>query len=297
MAKPGEKLYVDSTKGDWTTVEDDDGDTGWILTNDLLVDEPAEHTSTHGSTIDADARLGVTFIQQAMKTANSTLTGANQVPDAYNINASAASLAIGGDILVPFGPKLSLGGELTYDYSKTVGGGIVYMSTDTGFSIHNINLRALAAYDFHRPSGMMLIGHLGFRYRAYLVDNYATMNPAKIPQETLKAPTIGAALAIPMLGAHYGLQFGLDAILFGSSIQQTAGLEDGASPSMMDYELNARFIYRWKPDMNIVGMYDLDYGSYNFGGPSSESTRGHTGTDVTRSDTIHMITVGLTKGF
>ena len=239
------------------------------------------------------------FIQQTIKLVGTMKTGADLVPDAYSINASAATIAIGGDILVPFSDKISLGGEFTYDGSKMVGGGVVYMSTDTGLTIHNVNLRGLAAYDFHRPSGMMLIGHLGFRYRAYLVDNYndPAKNPAKIPQETLKAPTIGAALAIPMLGASYGLQIGLDAILFGSSITQTAGLEDGATPTMMDYELNARFIYRWKPEMNIVGMYDLDHGSYDFGGPNPESTRGHTGTSVSRSDTLHMVTVGIEKGF
>ncbi len=141
-----------------------------------------------------------------------------------------------------------LGGRArtTYAGSKTVGGGIVYnMTQSTGFTIHDINLaRGLAAYDFQRPSGMMLIGHLGLRYRAYLVDGYQQRdhaNPAKIPQETLAAPTIGAALAIPMLGAKVRpANLGFDAILFGSSVSQTAGLEDGATPSMKDIELNAR---------------------------------------------------------
>jgi hypothetical protein len=202
-------------------------------------------------------------------------------------------------VLVPFGPKVSLGGEFTYDGSKTVGGGIVYMASNTGFTIHDVNLRGLAAYDLQRPSGMTLIGHLGLRYRAYLVDDYGdpTKNTAKIPQETLTAPTLGVALAMPTLGANYGLQVGLDAILFGSSISQTAGLEDGATPSMTDFELSARFVYHWKPTMDVVAMYDFDYGSYDFGGPNMESTRGHTGTDVTRTDIINTVTVGLAKGF
>ena len=298
VAKPNEKLYIDSSKGEWTTVENDDGDTGWVMTSDLLVDGPSTGAS-HGKAIDLAARLGVTFIQQGMRSVGSKLTGADLVPDAYNINASAATIAIGGDLLYPMGPKLLLGAELAYTGSKTVGGGIVYMSQSTGFTIHDINARGLAAYDFQRPSGMMLIGHLGLRYRAYLVDGYnsATTNPAKIPQETLAAPTIGAALDMPMLGAKYGLRLGFDTILFGSSVSQTAGLEDGATPTMKDIELNARLTYRWRRDYNIVGAYDLDYGSYDFGAPNPQSTRGHTGTDTTRTDILHMVTVGLAMGF
>jgi len=299
VAKPGDKLYIDQTKGDWTRIENDDGDSGWVLSSDLLVDGPSEGGAPHKMAIDAAAQLGVTFIQQGMRSVGSTLTGTDLVPDAYNINASAATIAIGGELLVPMGPKLSIGGELAYNGSKTVGGGIVYKMTSTGFTIHDVNLRALAAYDLHRPSGMQLIGHLGLRYRAYLVDGYqsAMTNPARIPQETLTAPTIGAALDMPKLGDKYGLRVGIDAILFGASISQTAGLEDGLTPSMKDFEANARFTYRWKPTMDIVAMYDLDYGSYDFGGMNTQSTRGHTGTDTTRTDILHMVSFGIAMGF
>jgi hypothetical protein len=221
------------------------------------------------------------------------------VPDAYNIGASAGTIAIGAGLLVPYGNKAYFGGEATYTGSKTVGGGIYYMSVKTGFTIHDINLRALAAYDFHRPSGLMLVGHLGFRYRAYLVDDYNVPadNPAKIPQEILKAPTLGAALAMPTLTDKIGLQFALDTILAGSSITQTVGLEDGATPSMKDFELSAHLVYRWKKEMNLELAYDLDYGSYDFGIPPPQSTRGHTGMDVTRTDILHMVTFGIIKGF
>ncbi|HEY1812645.1 MAG TPA: SH3 domain-containing protein [Kofleriaceae bacterium] len=299
VAKPGDKLYIDSTKGDWTTVENDDGDTGWILSSDLLVDSTETAGPAHSTIIDANARAGVSFIQQTMKTTGSSLSGTDQVPDAYSINASAATIAIGADLLYPMSKKLYLGGEATYAGSKTVGGGIVYNMIDTGFTIHDINIRALAAYDLQRPSGMMLIGHLGLRYRAYLVNGYGSVatNPAKIPQETLEAPTIGAALAMPNLGANYGLQFGLDMILFGSSISQTKGYEDGATPSMKDVEANARFVYRLSPSFDFLATYDLDLGFYNFGAPPADSMRGHTGMDVTRNDLVHQVTVGVVKGF
>lgn len=297
-ANPDESLYYSDSKGDWTMIENDDGDAGWALSSSVEVDGgggPDDRVRT----IALDANLGMTLISQAMHTAGSTLTGANQVPDSYTIKASAATIAIGAGILVPAGHHWYLGGQGTYAGSKTVGGGIVYMSSDTGFTIHDINLRALAAYDFHRASGILLMAHLGFRYRAYLVDDYAdaAKNTAKVPQETLKAPTLGVALAIPLLTPKLGLEVALDTILFGSSIAQTQGYEDGASPSMTDYELSAHIVYRWRPDFFFAGAYDFDYGSYNFGGPASESIRGHTGTDVTRTDMLHMLTVGVIKGF
>src|SRR5512146_1659506 len=104
---------------------------------------------------------------------------------------------------------------------------------------------------------MMLPARLGFRYRGYLVDNYndATKNPAKIPQETLKAPTLGVALVLPKLTDKVGLSFGLDAILFGASISQTAGLEDGASPGMTGARVQVGFVYRWRKDMDLQGSY------------------------------------------
>jgi hypothetical protein len=301
VAKPGDKLYVDSTKGDWTTVENDDGDAGWILSSDLLVDD---NSSGGGAgrklTINTAGGLGATLIQQGMRTAGSTLSGASEVPDKYNISASAATLSIGGDLYYPVGKKLFIGGELTYDGSKTVGGGIVYMGVDTGFTIHDINLRAVGAYDFQRPSGMMLLAHLGFRYRAYLVDNYSSVaeNPAKIPQEILKAPTIGATLALPNLGPSYGLAFGFDAILFGSSIQQTAGYEDGSTPSVIDLELSGQFLYRLKQDLNLLATFRFEYGDYSFGTPPADSMRGHTPTgNVSRTDNLDTLTVGVAYAF
>ncbi|HEY1549309.1 MAG TPA: hypothetical protein VGG28_15895, partial [Kofleriaceae bacterium] len=174
------------------------------------------------------------------------------------------------------------------------------MGTDTGFTIHDVNVRAVGAYDFQRPSGMMLLAHLGLRYRAYLVNNYATVaqNPAKIPQERLEAPTIGATLALPTLGTAYGLAFGFDAILFGSSIVQTAGYEDGATPSVIDLSLSGQFLYRLKKDLNLLATFKFEYGDYSFGTPPADSTRGHTPTgDVSRTDTLDTLTVGIAYGF
>ncbi len=44
-------------------------------------------------------------------------------------------------------------------------------------------------------------------------------------------------------------------------------------------------------------MYDLNYGSYDFGKPLTTSMRGHTGTDVTRTDIFHTLTFGVAQAF
>ncbi|HEY6032771.1 MAG TPA: SH3 domain-containing protein [Kofleriaceae bacterium] len=302
-AKPSDVLYPGETKGKWTKVETDEGDEGWIL-SDALEIEGGGGGAGHGRTIALDVGVGIAFIQQGMRTAGSTKApGTDQVPDAYNIGTSAASLSLGGSYYTGLGKKYLIGVDAGLNYSKTVGGGVTYMKTVTGLTIADYTLRAAIGYPTARPSGLTLFARLGFRYRNYSVNDYnsATGNPAKIPQENLKAPTLGFAFAMPKLTPKLGLLVSLDAILFGASISQTAGLEDGATPSMTGVNLAAGLVYAWKPTMNLVFAYDLDYGGYDFGAPNTGSammsTRGHTGTDVTRTDIMHAVTVTLAKGF
>ncbi|MEO6774375.1 MAG: hypothetical protein ABI467_15370 [Kofleriaceae bacterium] len=296
-ARPSDVLYPSETKGKWTKVETDEGDEGWILSDAL---EGA--SVSHGRTIALEVGLGIAFIQQGMRTAGTTkAAGTDQVPDQYNIGTSAAALSLGGSYYTGLGSKYLIGIDAGLDYAKTLGGGVTYMKTVTGLSITDFTLRAAIGYPTSRPSGLTLFGRLGFRYRNYSVSNYssATANPAKIPQENLKAPTLGLGVALPKLTAKLGLQVTLDTILFGSSITQTAGLEDGATPNMTGVNLAAGLVYAWRPGMNLVFAYDLDYGGYDFGAPNTGaaamSTRGHTGTDVTRTDLMHLVSVTLAK--
>jgi hypothetical protein len=300
-AKPADVLYPTDTKGKWTMVETDEGDAGWVLTSALDMDDGGGGGGPHKRIIDLNARAGVTFIQQGMRTAGSTITGMDQVPDAYNIGTSAATISLGARLLFPFQKKYMLGGEATYDASKTLLGGVSYKATTSALTVSDLNVRAEFAYPTARKSGMMILGRLGFRYRGYLVSDYQdpAKNPAKIPQETLKAPTIGGALVIPMLTDKVGLQLGLDAILFGASITQTAGLEDGATPHVTAAHVNVGLVYRFKKEYNLCGAYDLDYAAYDFGAPNTgaamQSTRGHTGTDVSRTDILHTVSFGVQK--
>ena len=112
----------------------------------------------------------------------------------------------------------------------------------------------------------------------------------------MKGPTLGAALAIPQLTDKIGLRFTLDTMLFGASITQTKGLEDGASPSITAIVLGTGVLYRMKA-FDLQAAYDLNYMGIDFGAPLAASTRVHMGTNVKRTDIFHQITFGIAKGF
>ncbi len=298
--RPTDTLFPGKTEGAWTFVENADGDGGWIQT-DLL--EMGESGGTSGKrVIDVRARAGIMIIQQGMRTAGSNLV---DVPDNYNIGTSSVTIALGGGIMIPKG-KYLFGGEMTYEYSKTLGGGVFYdkdkggpePGVNIGIVVHNVNVRGMAGIDLKKKSGMALFGRLGYRYQGFLVNDVANMaaNPAQLPSEVVKGPTLGAAFAIPKLTTKIGLRFSLDTMLFGASITQTRGLEDGASPSVTAIVLGTGLVYRMKA-FDLQAAYDLNYMGVDFGAPLASSTRVHMGTNVKRTDIFHQITFGVAKGF
>lgn len=305
-ARPTDVLYVVETKGKWTAVENEEGDFGWIET-EFLEMEGGDGGPARKRRVDVAARLGTMIIQQAMRTAGSTNL---KVPDNYNIGTSSATVSLGGTFTMPFKAKYILGAELTYDFSKTVGGGITYDPPDVegmeptppvtvGVTVHNINIRGMAGYDFKKKSGMAVFGRLGYRYQSFLIPNYAdpVKNPARIPQDVVKGPTVGAAFAMPALTQKIGLKVALDTILFGGSIKQTAGLEDGSAPTLKAVTFGAGMTYKIHKMFDLAVNYDLRYMGIDFGPPLMTSMRGHMGNNVKRTDIFHMVTVGVTKPF
>ncbi len=300
VVRPTDTMFPGETKGSWTFIENAEGDGGWIQ-SDMLEFDGAGGSGKRA--IDVHARAGLNVIQQGMRTAGSDVL---TVPDNYNIKTRAFTIAVGGGILIPKG-KWLVGGEATYEYSKALSGGIGYdpdgdgpMATKyIGLTVSNVNVRATAGIDFKKKSGMALLGRLGYRYQGYLisdVDKVTTTNLAKIPSEVVKGPTIGAALKIPTLTKRIGLQFALDTMLFGASVRQTVGLEDGASPSVTGVVLGAGLTYQLG-NFDLQATYDLNYMGMNFGTPPASSMRGHMGMTVKRTDIFHLITVGIAKGF
>jgi Bacterial SH3 domain len=295
-AGPKTALYVVEEKGKWTFVENDEGDAGYVLTSKLDVDQPAGGGGPRTRMIDVRGRLGVTLVRQSVATPGGPIS----VPDNYSASSSSFTIALGGSVVFPFSKRFWVGGELAYDFDKAIPG-ISYMNQTTSFSYHVLNLRAVGGYDLQKKNGMTVFARLGFHYDSFQVSDVGdyTKNTAKLPNQIIQAPTIGAALAIPLLTKEIGLVVSLDVIAFGASVQQTKNLEDGTGPSAKALFVGGRMTYRWKPKMDLQATYDLTYTSLSFSGmPPALSERGHMGTTTSSgSDFNNALAVGIAYAF
>ena len=293
-AKPDQKLFVEDKKGKWTEVSLEEGDVGWVLTSQLDMDDTGGGGGIGKRLIDLRARVGLTIVNQGIRSVGSTGT----VPDNYNVGSAAAVLALGGQYLMPYKTSYVLGGEIAYQYAKA-SPGVAFMGSNIGFSVHDLDVRAMAGYDLHKSNGMTVFGRLGYRYQGFLVSNVLdfTKNTARIPSEVDKGPAIGVALWIPRITPKIGIRASLDAIFYG--VNQTQNLEDGSSPSATGLNLGGAFTYHWKSNMDLQATYDLNYASVSFGAPTASSMRGHaaTVTSVSRTDIFHTIAFGITRAF
>jgi len=308
-ATPSTTLYLTGNKkGKYTEVETDEGDLGYVLTSSLQGggessgggirkggggggddddDGGLAGGARRGREIDTRARLGVTFVSQTMS------------PGGGHVGTSAATLAIGGGVTMPYQKKFIVGGELTYDYAKAIPGVKNPMGGGTtSIGLHNLRLRALGGYDMKKPNGMALFGRLGFHYQSYQVGNVGdlTKNTGKLPSEIIKAPALGFGIEIPRLTKKIGVHGSLDAVLF-SSVSQTKRLEDGASPAARGALFEAGMTYRWRKDLDIVAAYDLTYFAMSFGAPAMGSMRPALGGNASRSDQFHVFSAGVGKAF
>jgi uncharacterized protein YgiM (DUF1202 family) len=277
-AQPKTALYIVEEKGKWTFVENDEGDAGYVLTSKLDVEDAA--AGPRARTLGLRARLGLTQLSQSV----STPGGPAPVPDNYSAGSSTVTLALGGSAVYPYGKRYWLGGELAYDYDLTLFGGIentnAGMKTTTGFTFHNLNLRALGGYDLQSKRGTIAFARLGVHYESFEIDNVSdfTKNTAKIPNQIIYGPTLGAALAIPQLTGSIGVQISLDLMPL-AHVEQTKNLEDGTNPGAKSLFLGGVFTYRWKPKIDLQVTLDVGYNSVSFDGPAPmTSMRGHTGT-------------------
>ncbi len=309
---PSTALHLTGNKkGKFVEVETEDGDIGLVLASDLdgggggggggggddEIEDSGETGPKVKGQIDVRGRLGVTIIQQGTRSAG---TASRERPDNYDLSTSAATIALGGSYLRPYKKAYVVGGELAIDIAKAIPGVKVDAMNTTGITVYNVNARATFGKDFKRKSGMAVFGRLGFRFYSYQIGNATNLakNTANLPSEIVKAPTLGAALALPKLTEKIGLRFSLDAVLIGASMQQTEGLEDGSKAAVKGVLGGVGFTYRWKPSMDINASYDLNFMKYNFGAPIVNK-RGHdmTATGVTRTDVFHGVTVGVAKAF
>ncbi|MBA3538242.1 MAG: SH3 domain-containing protein, partial [Deltaproteobacteria bacterium] len=119
-ATPDTTLYLNgSAPGKkWTEVENDEGDLGYVLTSQLDLSDDGEEDvgGPRKRAIDLRVRAGVTIITQGLRTAG----GAKTVPDNYNVGVSAATLAVGGDYLMPYKKDFVVGADLAYAFQKAL---------------------------------------------------------------------------------------------------------------------------------------------------------------------------------
>jgi SH3-like domain-containing protein len=300
-AKPGAKSKKIATveagqfamleeRGGWTKIESDEGKQGWVPNTSIIAAAPA----TRGLRLRAGAaRLGFTSIGQGTRSTG----GATGIPDNYNLSTSGVSVNLGGMIAYPVRKRFYAGGELLYIGTKALPG-INYKNVTTGISLHNIDLRVLGGYDLRNKYGMVAWGRLGYHYDTFSVANVSDLlkNTAKLPSENLSGVTAGLAMTVPHLRGKFGASAGFDAILF-STRTQTKNLEDGASPSTSGLWFVLTGIYKYTARMSIEAGYRLTYLSNSFGAPLATSMRGHTGTQVSRTDVSHGLSVGISQAF
>ena len=273
-ADPKTELFVLKEQGKWTMVSNEEGDTGYVLTSKLEIDDAGD-IGPRTRSLNGRARVGWTFVRQSVSTPGAP----RALPDNYSASSSSVTIALGGTALYPYSKRYWIGADLAYDYDKAFPG-IDYDGQSISFSLHNLNLRALAGYDMQKPSGMIVFGRLGYHYESFQVSDFAdlTKNTAKIPSQIISGPILGAALAIPRFTKEIGLRLSLDTILFGASVEQTKNLEDGTGPSAKAVFLGASLTYRWKPNMDLQATFDLQYTKKSFSGMApATSMRGHTG--------------------
>jgi hypothetical protein len=289
------ELFVLKEQGKWTMVENEEGDTGYVLTSKLEIDDRGD-IGPRTRSLNGRARLGWTFVRQSVATPGAP----RQLPDNYTASSSSITIALGGTALYPYSKRYWIGADLAYDYDKAIPG-ISYQEKSIAFSLHNFNLRALAGYDMQKPSGMIVFARVGYHYESFQVSNYAdlTENTAKIPSQIFKGPIIGAALAMPRFTKDVGLRFSLDTILLGASIEQTKNLEDGTGPSAKAVFLGASLTYRWKPNMDFQATLDSQYTKKSFSGMAPPtSMRGHTGMGTpSGADFNNTISAGIAYAF
>ena len=290
----GAQLIVldEHESGKWIRVEDDEGSAGWIAADAVSSDDD-RRGPPRKRVIAAAARLGFASVGGKFTSNGTAMMGANPPVD-YGYGSTAVSIAVGGELTMPFKKDYFVGGELEY-LGCVATPGIRYsagmMAEDIGFKTHDIDVRLLGGYDFHKANGMTAWLRLGYHYGAFSVSNLN--NLAKLPSETFKGPTMGAALRIPRLAKKIGAEASLDLVYPGTR-KQTVGISDGALQKAQAATLDLLGMYDWKRDWKLTGGYRFGYAASRWSGTSD---RVPTATSSKRTDLSHVVTVGLGRAF
>ncbi len=288
-AKKGARVVVLEEKKGWLLVENSGGDSGWVRASDL--EEPGARKKR---TFQLDARIGFERLAQNFRT-----TGADQTSElrAYDIQAAAAAINLRADMVQKYKANYLIGAEVRADLGKSAPG-IRYETVDIPYTTYDIDVRALAGYDFHHKTGAAAFGHLGYHYGMFQVANVGDFakNLARLPSETVAGPTIGVGAEMPRITDKVGARIAADYLVLGKRVQ-TVGLEDGAISDVTSLWAGATVSYRWKKSMNLDVAYGYDYSKTVWTGSATGSMRGHNATAAARKDVTHALTIGIAKTF
>ena len=289
----GAQLFVlgEHDSGKWIRVEDEDGVAGWIATD--AVEDPDGPARRKPREILATARLG--FASVGGKFTSNAAANPNASPPAdYGFGSTAVSLAIGGEVHFAMKQDYYVGVGLEY-LGCVATPGIRYasgmMAEDIGFKTHDVDVRLVGGYDFHKPNGMTAWARVGYHYGVFSVGNL--QNIASIPSETFSGPTLGAALRIPGLGKKLGAEAALDVVIPGKR-KQTAGNTDGTQTGAKAATLEVLGTYAWQGAWRFNGAYQFGYAATSWTGDSERVTGA---TAAKRVDLSHVLTVGLGRDF
>jgi SH3-like domain-containing protein len=295
-ARKGDTFYFVREDGNWVMVENDEGDAVWVKSSAISRGGGGGGRAREGKQMVVFGGAGVKLLGQTLRTPNAMN---NTPPDNYTLGTSAATIAIGGELLYPYGSSYVIGGSLEYAGSKAVPG-ISYNGSTTGVTIHDIDLRVTGGYDLKNAKGMIAYARLGYHYENLAIASVSdfTKNTAMIPSEIFSGPVIGGALDVANLTQSLALRVILDTMVVGGKRKQTENLEDGSSPSIKGAWLSGCVLYKWKPKMTINGAYELTYMKTDFGPQAANSMRHPAGSgNTSRTDLNHSITVSIGYAF
>jgi uncharacterized protein YgiM (DUF1202 family) len=220
-----------------------------------------------------------------------TAVGMDVSPDGQAAQAASYSgptATLTGELAYRLKPRISILGELTYDWSTALGGLSVTpeggQELDGGSAMnHRIGVSAGVGYGKRMTTSL----RLGYQYAIFQVSDLD--NVASWPRESTSGPTAGLGFAVPDLAGKLGLKLGVDALLFGSR-GQTEGSREGAElDSLLGLSGSARVDYPIGKNLLVDGGYRFGYTTASWTGASERT--GAMATD--RTDQAHELSIGV----
>jgi hypothetical protein len=220
----------------------------------------------------------------------------------YGLANTAPALIVGGIFSKKMGPQYAIGAEGSY--MRTVGGsGITVDSgmmaagggatTTIAWAAQAIDVRGTVGYDVSGGQ-YQLKGRVGYHVASTTIpqsmQNTAT---AMLPSEKVSGITVGAGIDAPHLSPKIAMRVGVD-MLVSAKLEQTQGMQDGATSQTKAYYLNAMGMYKWKKNIDLMATYTLSYEGFGFAGTNQREA---TATGAQRKDLQHVLGVGLIYKF